>query len=82
MPQIEGEAYEDPTDWEVCEDGYGGTYYYNVQTGESRWKKPNFRIEDVELVHGPGYEGLTLLTAPSCNNCLRSTPVVAALTGF
>lgn len=59
VPQIEGEAYEDPTDWEVCEDGYGGTYYYNVQTGESRWKKPNFRIEDVELVHGPGYEGLT-----------------------
>merc|ERR1711871_125678 len=51
--------WDDPADFEVCNDGHGGIYYYNIATGQSQWEKPKFNptLGDApEIREGPGYE--------------------------
>jgi len=49
-------VYEDPTNWELCNDGHSNQYYYNSTTGTSSWERPLFQIEGIELELGPGWE--------------------------
>jgi ankyrin repeat protein len=53
---VDIEAFDDPMDWEICGDGYGGTYYFNISTEESQWEKPKFRDPNVQLNQGPGFD--------------------------
>jgi hypothetical protein len=53
---ITGAGFDDPTEWEQCSDGYGGIYYYNINTEKSQWTKPNFRQKNAEVAPGPGFE--------------------------
>ncbi len=48
----------DHSEWEECSDGLGGTYYYNTRTGESKWERPKFRLQDAPVKKGAGYEGV------------------------
>ena len=38
--------YDDPNDWEECQDDDGNVFWYQISTGESGWDPPVF---------GPGY---------------------------
>ena len=35
-------VYDDPSDWEMCNDGQGNFYYYCVSSGVSQWDRPAF----------------------------------------
>ena len=48
----------DPNDWEICDDGNGNSYFYNLKTNESKWSRPDF-IDDIivqTLEEGPSWE--------------------------
>jgi hypothetical protein len=56
LKKEESPLFEDPDNWEICNDGQSNVYYYNKMTGESSWDKPTFQIEGIELTEGPGWE--------------------------
>ena len=43
-----GEAQfdENPAHWEICHGDGNTVYYYNIETGESRWKRPRFKTDE------------------------------------
>ena len=34
--------YDDPNDWEECQDDDGNVFWYQISTGESSWDAPVF----------------------------------------
>lgn len=51
------ERVEDPVNWEEYQDRNGVVYYYNLETGESRYDKPRMRTKfDQEMIDRYGKE--------------------------
>jgi hypothetical protein len=68
-------VYDDPEEWETCDDGNGNVYYFNVKTGVSSWEAPTFHPTivraGVQMAQGPGWNGAaagTLMTAEEADH--------------
>lgn len=42
---ISNDFDKDPENWEICQGEGDVIYYYNCETGESRWKRPRFQTD-------------------------------------
>ena len=52
--ELPDKTAEDPADWEVCDDGAGGVYFYDRRSGESRWTAPRFKKKKLGSKKGGG----------------------------